>query len=318
MVLPFVGSGSLFRAKLVETPTILLGLLRAYSRFFGIRIFRNGETISLSRGSNEIVISEKHLAYAGDLIHHFDFYFDSVEPSESPDTSGKFSVNFSKCSDHVLRGFEQFAVEFPAFPEPVRTADQYIRLSGMKTGDYVFDLGAYAGITTIRFLETVGSEGRVLAVEADISNFRSLMENLRRLQVTTKVNVQTYSGAVWSHDGTLEFSSESNLGSHVKNKLRRDSRVTFVSGLSLSSLADRYQFSRVDVIKADIEGAEFEAFSDKSFFKRFRPTLIFEPSMRVHETTRPDAIKSVLCSYGYSIETIPQEGSSSPLLVCRA
>jgi len=318
MVLPVVGSGSILRALLIKRPAVLLTFLRAYSGFYGINISRHGPTVSLTRGTDEILIGVQHLAYVGDLIHHFDFYFRAVEPRTTTGPDEKQFVDFSKCSDHVLRGFGQFPVEFPSFPEPVSTADQYVHLSGMRSGDYVFDLGAYAGITTIRFAKTVGIQGRVLAVEADVMNFKSLTANLSRLEKTTKVNVQTFCGAVWSHDGELEFSSESNLGSHVREKLRRGSTVIRVPGRSLSSLVMEFGFPKVDVIKADIEGAEFEAFSDNSFFRRFRPTLIFEPSMRVDSTTRPDALKTLLESYGYTIETVPQEGSSSPLFICRA
>lgn len=109
------------------------------------------------------------------------------------------------------------------------------------------------------------------------------------------------------------------MGSAVSSLLPRAKKENLVSvkSLTLSEIALTFNLSRVNVIKADVEGAEFQAFSDKAFFEKFRPVIIFEPAEESLRSTRLPEILKLLEGYGYIPEIHAQIGSKLPLVVCK-
>lgn len=144
-----------------------------------IRLSKDG--LVLIRNKNrQIFLDTRHLPYARDVLENFDHYFASVKPSGAG--SPNF-VDFSKEAFHDVVGFEHFPLMMPSLPEPISTIEQYVALTSMKPGDVVIDLGAYSGLSSIIFQETVGRSGKVVAVEADLGN---LIVQLRTLPALTK------------------------------------------------------------------------------------------------------------------------------------
>ena len=88
--------------------------------------------------------------------------------------------------------------------------------------------------------------------------------------------------------------------------------------MMLSDLVSLQKMQIVDLIKADIEGAEYAAFSDKKFFAKFRPRLVFELAPSASPATEAEHLNDLLSGYGYEIQTVPQPGSEMPLVVCKA
>jgi FkbM family methyltransferase len=258
----------------------------------------------------------RHLPYARDVLENFDYYFSSVEPVL---IDAMVSVDFSKKGMHSVSGFDHFPLLLPSLPEPVSTIEQYIDLTSMKLGDVVIDLGAYSGLSSILFQETVGSSGRVIAVEADHGNFQCSKINFSSFQKVFGFAPEITHAAIWDTNGTLTFSQENNLGSAVSSLLPRARKENLVSvkSLTLSEVCRNFGLEKVDVIKADVEGAEYQAFSDKTFFEKFHPVIIFEPAEESLHSTRLPQILKLLTNYGYKSEVHAQLGSKLPLVVCK-
>lgn len=144
-----------------------------------------------------------------------------------------------------------------------------------------FDVGANAGVFTIASSFWVGELGKVVAFEPSSRERKCLVENvaLNRLR-NVKVEQFAISNtngfaslriAIDQHNGqnTLceEFAYEGvSSGIHEK-----------VSVTTLDHYVSENDFSRIDVIKLDIEGAEYFAFQGaKTALEKFRPVLIFE------------------------------------------
>jgi hypothetical protein len=106
------------------------------------------------------------------------------------------------------------------------------------------------------------------------------------------------------------------MGSSAASILGRNrGSVHSVPSFTLSALCARFDLSRVDFVKCDIEGAEQVIFGDEAFFQRFRPKIMIEPHMLAGvETTA--ACVSQLQRFGYTCRRIDQEGVSLPLLQC--
>ena len=117
----------------------------------------------------------------------------------------------------------------------------------------IFDIGANAGFATLFFRRRY-PKARILAVEADPRTYRRLVHNVGGLPDVTTLN-RALAGA----DGPLTFhSSPGSISSSLARRSDADTAVE-VPGVRLQTLMDETRTNRIDLLKLDIEGAEFEA-----------------------------------------------------------
>lgn len=274
-----------------------------------------GRTIDVHRGERTIRISRNREPYVRDLVDDFDHYFDAVV--HDSDSSG--ICDYASVREQRLRGWDGPPVLVPGLPEPMETAEQYVALTRPMPGQTVLDLGAYAGVTAMVFCDSVGPRGRVVAVEADPTTAQCARSNFARFSASRGFGPALIEAAVWSSVGYVDFAAEGALGSAVADVLPRSVGSTVrVPTTTLSGLVEQFGLSSVDVIKADIEGAEYQAFSDREFFERFHPTIVFEPAQTRRRETQLGVIANLLAEYGYRTTVYPQDGSRLPLAVCRS
>ncbi len=128
--------------------------------------------------------------------------------------------------------------------------DEVYRLPCPEPAGVVLDLGANIGLTSL-WLARRYPVTRIIAVEPDPANAALVRENLS----ANGINAEVVEAAVGPKDGIagFAFSSASNLG-HVSSE---GSPVTMVS---VESLMERFQLTRLDLVKVDIEGGEQELF----------------------------------------------------------
>lgn len=287
--------------------------VKSYGLLKNVRTQWVDSRIFFRKKSRTIVISQSHSAYAKDLIDEFDFYFSSVVLGKDENT-----IDFSSPSTVALAGWKEIPVEIPSLPEPISTVEQYVSLTGMSKSNVILDLGAYSGVTSMFFQEVVGKQGKVIAIDADPINLSCAEINFSRFFDKYGYKPTLVDAAVWSENGTLEFASEGSLGSAVAEIQSRETKETItVRSVTLSQIVDEQNLNKVDVIKADIEGAEFFAFSDKAFFSNFHPVIVFEPAMNSNPETKMPRIEKLLESYGYKLSYHNQIGSRIPLALAK-
>ena len=305
---------SRIRARVSKYPSLVVFLMRVYARLNRFQFILNEKNISIRGGNRQVSLRKDNLLYSKVVIDDFDSYFESVEPEKSVD--GILIADFSVSKRHHLLGFDLFPVELPGLPEPMSTVNQYLDLTSMKLNDIVFDLGAYAGITGISFLEVVGASGRVISVEADPINFQCAENNFKKYFDEFGYAPDLVKAAIFSDNKLLTFASEGGLGSAIASvQTRSTGPLVEVQGLTLSDLVTRFDLPRVDVIKADIEGAEFAAFSDRKFFSKHHPKIVFEPAMNHLAETSLRSLILLLESYDYKCSVFRQVGSRLPLVL---
>lgn len=295
---------------LTRHPLAMRWALRGYGLVRGTRVIFDADAITVKKGRYAIKLNSLFPAYVRDIVDEFEVYFRAVHDEGD-------QVDYSVTREHRLTGWDLFPSLVPGLPEPMDTISQYVALSKMRLGQTVLDLGAYAGITGCAFMEVVGSSGQVVSVEADPGNLFCARENISRYASLRGYSPHLLEGAVWSETGTIEFSAESSLGSAVSSVLTRSTgRGISVPCFTLSGIMATTGLPNVDIIKADIEGAEYWAFSDAEFFSQHHPILIFEPALNSIQETRLEAISELLRGYGYSLTLHEQIGSRLPLVVC--
>jgi FkbM family methyltransferase len=107
----------------------------------------------------------------------------------------------------------------------------------------MLDLGANIGLVGLYVLAR-NPDCRIAAVEPDSENFSLLAHNLP--------SARRLNAAMWHSDATVTFSPDTSTTGQVTNAPIGHS----VQGLTMASLVAWCGFSRIDLIKVDIEGAE--------------------------------------------------------------
>jgi FkbM family methyltransferase len=132
-----------------------------------------------------------------------------------------------------------------------------------KEGDIVVDIGAHMGRYTIISSKRVGANGKVVAIEADPSNFEMLNSNIKLNQLT---NVIPLNYAVHSKETKVKLylpSGESGFTKYntiMPNWINAQEKFVEVNANTLDYLLQLNEIRQEEVnwIKIDVEGAEFE------------------------------------------------------------
>jgi FkbM family methyltransferase len=141
--------------------------------------------------------------------------------------------------------------------------DEIIEHFTPKQGDIVVDIGAHIGLYTIISSKRVGTNGKVIAIEADPGNFEMLNRNIKLNQLT---NVIALNYAVYSKETKIKLylpSGESGFTKYntiVSDWANNEDKFVEVNANTLDYLLQLNQIREEEVnwIKIDVEGAEFE------------------------------------------------------------
>ena len=118
--------------------------------------------------------------------------------------------------------------------------------------EVIFDVGANVGFATL-FFSRCHPTAHIVAVEADPRTYPRLLHNVRELP-----NVTTVHRAVAGHDGSATFyPSSSSIGSSL-TRIDGNVPAVVVPASRLDTLMNELGIGRIDLLKIDIEGAEFD------------------------------------------------------------
>ena len=133
----------------------------------------------------------------------------------------------------------------------------------------IIDCGANIGDETTRF-RIHHKHAEIIAVEADPDNFKILKENCINC-----ARIHAIHGAVWSSDTEL-FVNKSSTGNPEATSVSKSQGEIKVRALSIASLMKLRNWTHIDILNLDIEGAEKEIFSGDTSWLECVNCLIFE------------------------------------------
>ena len=139
--------------------------------------------------------------------------------------------------------------------------DEIIERFTPKEGDVVIDIGAHIGRYTIIGAKRVGANGKVVAIEANPSNFEMLNRNIKLNQLT---NIISLNNAVYSKETKIKlYLPGEELGHTIYNtvmsdRAKNEDKFVEVSANTLDYFLQLKGITDVNWIKIDVEGAEFE------------------------------------------------------------
>lgn len=134
---------------------------------------------------------------------------------------------------------------------------------GREIGTMV-DLGANIGLASI-YLCSFFKIDKIIAVEAEDKNHKMLIENLKDIPC----EVIPIKAAIWNNNSVLErFSIRDKRNWSVSFRETRSSRPenNKIIGYTLPQLVHEHGIKKIDVLKIDIEGAEFQLMESKKDF----------------------------------------------------
>ncbi len=150
----------------------------------------------------------------------------------------------------------------------------------LPNGGVAVDVGANVGWHTLLMANQVGELGRVFAVEPNPS-VRRRLENHLKLNGLSQVAVLAV--ALAAEDGSADFwgpgagAPESGDGHLLANAGDSPGDVVRVQTRRLDSIAAEASIQRLDLIKIDVEGFEWDVLrGGEAALARFRPHIVFE------------------------------------------
>lgn len=126
-----------------------------------------------------------------------------------------------------------------------------VYLISLPENPYIIDCGANIGLSILYF-KKLYPNAEILAFEPDERNFSLLERNLHSFNLS---NIILRQEAVWNENTYISFSEEASMSSKIDLS---DSGTKKVKAIRLREHLNR----KVDFLKIDIEGAEYEVLCD--------------------------------------------------------
>ncbi len=131
--------------------------------------------------------------------------------------------------------------------------EEKIYLQSLKENCYIIDCGSNIGLSIVYF-KSICPTAEIDAFEPDKINFQLMKKNLA-LNNFSKVSL--HNKAIWTHNTTLNFINEASLGSRIGS----DDKLNVTAPVQAVRLKDLL-IKKVDFLKIDIEGAEYDVLLD--------------------------------------------------------
>ena len=188
-------------------------------------------------------------------------------------------------------------------PEHEKWIGNYLK---PKKGEVFIDVGAHIGKYALQVAKIVGENGLVIAIEASPINYNVLLKNCRLNNIR---NVIALNVAAWKSNDELKLFIGKVGGWH---SVKFNSGLGFVkvSAKALDNVLKELHINRVDWIKIDVEGAEYEVLEGlKNTIQQYKPTLIIEVFKENIEK-----VTKFMNESNYIVKLIPE---NPPYLYCK-
>jgi FkbM family methyltransferase len=175
-------------------------------------------------------------------------------------------------------------------------AKQQAFSEAIQRGNVVYDVGANVGFYSLLASVLVGPRGHVFSFEPVQRNLQFLKRHLELNEVT---NCSVLDVAVSRNEGTAQFALGPNAS---MGRLMNESKDGLtVRTVALNTLVASGELPPPDVIKCDVEGAEFDALSGASeILTKHRPTIF----LATHGVEVHKSCCRLLDTLGYHLGTL--------------
>lgn len=119
---------------------------------------------------------------------------------------------------------------------------------------YIIDCGAYIG-TSILYFKLNYPDSKIIAFEPDTNNYNLILKNLSSWNFS---DIILHNKAIWIDNDGINFNEIGGMAGRIDKELSKENDKSKVVSQRLSDLL----YKKVDFLKIDIEGAEYEVIKD--------------------------------------------------------
>ena len=225
-------------------------------------------------------------------LHEIKQHLDSSYSSISDKVIGKLDVyNLKELGFEVKLWINPIGIVIDFILEQYR----YKNLINTKKDDIVIDCGGSTGDTAIYF---AAKGAKKVYVYEFIQSSTDLIEKQLRLNTHLEDKIKLINNAVWEKSN-IELSYEDKGNSTFVGE--KDKYAEKVFTLSIDDLVENEKMSTVDLLKMDIEGAEYSALlGARRTIQKFKPNLAISIYHKKDDLyTIPKLIKKMLPEYDF-------------------
>jgi FkbM family methyltransferase len=158
--------------------------------------------------------------------------------------NGKYKINFSDRSAFLLSVKELFI-------------DEIYKFQTENESPYIIDCGSHIGMSLLYFSVNY-KNSTIVGFEPDSFNYNIAKDNIHQCSLN---NVEIINAAVWIENGNVDFLSSGDMSSSIKlNEAKKNDNTEKTKCIRLRDFLEK----KVDFLKIDIEGAEYEVLLDCS------------------------------------------------------
>lgn len=188
--------------------------------------------------------------------------------------------------------------------------------SYLTPGAVCADVGAQMGYLSLAMATSAGRTTVVHSFEPEDANAARFRENMALNDIQ---NVHLHREAISNVEGMLQLflSKTDNAGTHstLYNERTVTEKSIQIPATTLDAFARHHALQRLDLVKVDVEGAEFEVIQGADYVLRtFRPRVILElcDRLQVERGLSSRQIKEYMIERNYSVYTIADDGTPVP------
>ncbi len=172
-------------------------------------------------------------------------------------------------------------------------------------GDIVIEGGAYTGNFTILLSRLVGKSGKVFAIEANPKICSILKNRLKRLKIN---NVIVINRGLWDNTNNIKLPINEQTRkkgfSIATSSAEKNAESLILQNITIDTLIQKYNITRLNYIAMDVEGAEIEALKGaKNTLKKFNVHLAIASYHYRDGKQTYTTVEKILKKYGYETYT---------------
>lgn len=183
----------------------------------------------------------------------------------------------------------------------------------VRVSDICFDVGGNTGIYAMLFAKLTGARGKVYV-------FEPIRKNVLAIELASEINgfknVQVFEGVASNENGVVMISTPEMDGAYTHiEKYNISSGMHEVRSITLDSFMANEDIKKIDILKVDVEGAEFEVLrgaknilSNENVAPRLVMVELFSQFLEKFDASIPD-ILNYMNSFSYKPYYVQSDGS---------
>ena len=181
----------------------------------------------------------------------------------------------------------------------------------------IVDIGANIGLFTF-YAHMKFPKSKIISVEANPNNFKILEKNINNNKLNDVVKIFNYVVSLNEDQQPFYLSSNSGWSSIYNKRGAKDGNLIYLEPISLSKLFKKNNLTIIDILKIDIEGAEYDILLNDKFFDNYHvKELIVEVDRKPRDDRYSYSKLIIFLKKIYKYVNINNPKSAYPLIHCK-